>query len=49
MKTLHFNRPHIISVKCENKAKRVNEFSGENGSLLILNTLINLEEWGTGH
>lgn len=46
MITLHFNRPHIISVKFENKAKFINEFNGKNGSLLILNTLISLPEWG---
>jgi hypothetical protein len=49
MKTLHFNRPHIISVKFENKPTRINEFSRENDSLLILNTLINLAVWGTDH
>ena len=46
MITLHFNRQHIICVKFENKAKCINEFNGENGSLLSLDTLINLAEWG---
>jgi hypothetical protein len=46
--TLHSNSLHAISVNFENKAERVNDFSGENGSLLILCTQIDLSEWETG-